>query len=356
MRETVIVTGGAGFIGSCLVRELLAETEWRVVNLDKLSYSGNRASIRELEKHPRHEFVEGDICDRERVESLFADEEPVGLFHLAAESHVDRSIDGPMPFVETNVRGTVNLLTRALAHWQDLPDDERDSFRFLHVSTDEVYGELGETGMFTEETPYDPRNPYAASKASSDFFARSFGETYGLPVVVTNCANNYGPRQFPEKLIPVVILHALRGETIPVYGDGTNVRDWIHVRDHARGLRKVFEEGDVGETYNIGAECERQNIELVRHICRILDEAVDEPAVERHEELIEFVEDRPGHDARYAIDTSKIREELGWETERSFEHGIEATVRWYLENLDWCQEVMEGEYELERLGTARGLE
>ena len=288
-----------------------------------------------------------------RSASIFADEKPRGVYHLAAESHVDRSIDGPMAFVEANVVGTTNLLGRALDYWEALPDDEQDDFRFLNISTDEVFGELGETGAFTEETAYGPRNPYAASKASADHFVRSFHHTYGMPVLVTNCANNYGPRQFPEKLIPVVLLKSLRGEPIPVYGDGTNVRDWIYVHDHARGVRRVFEYGEPGETYNIGAECERQNIELVETICGILDETLSNPGVARHAALLGFVEDRPGHDQRYAIDPSKIRSELDWQPRESFETGMRKTIQWYLDNLDWASEVMEGDYDLERLGRRR---
>lgn len=354
MEETIIVTGGAGFIGSSLVRQLLDETNDTIVNVDKLTYSGHLASVRPLEEHPRYEFVEGDVSDRELVGELFQEYQPRGIFHLAAESHVDRAIDGPGEFVQTNVVGTTNLLEHALDYFGELPSDSRDQFRFLHVSTDEVYGELGEKGQFTEQTPYDPNNPYAASKASADFFVRSWHRTYGLPVVITNCCNNYGPRQFPEKLIPVVLLNGLRGDTIPVYGDGSNVRDWIFVEDHARAVHTVFEEGAVGETYNVGARCERENIELVETICELLDEYLDEPAVDDHTELIEFVEDRPGHDARYAIDPSKIENDLDWTPDTSFDEGLRTTVEWYLDNLDWCEEVMEGEYDLERLGTRRG--
>ena len=354
MNDTLLVTGGAGFIGSALVRQLLDETDARVVVLDKLTYSGNLASLREVEDHPRYEFVEGDVCDRELVASLFEDHAPRGVFHLAAESHVDRSIDGPMEFVETNVVGTVTLLDEALDYWKALDDDDREDFRFLHVSTDEVFGELGDDDFFTEETPYDPRNPYAASKASADMFVRSWESTYDLPVLVTNCANNYGPRQFPEKLIPVVILKSLRGEPIPVYGDGSNIRDWIHVEDHARGLHRVFEDGRVGETYNIGAQVERSNLRLVKTICSILDERLDDPAVDEHASLIEFVTDRPGHDQRYAIDPEKMMTELDWSPRESFDSGMGKTVDWYLDNLDWCSEVLEGEYDLERVGKRTG--
>lgn len=353
MNETVIVTGGAGFIGSALVRQLLAETGYRVVNLDKLTYAGHRASIRPLEDHPRHLFVEGDICDEDLVASLFKREQPRGIFHLAAESHVDRSIDGPSEFVQTNVVGTTNLLEHSLDYWEGLDEQERRAFRFLHISTDEVYGELGESGKFDEGTAYDPNNPYAASKASADHFVRSWNHTYGLPTLITNCANNYGPRQFPEKLIPVVLLNALRGETIPVYGDGTNVRDWIFVTDHAEALHRVFERGTPGEDYNIGARCERQNIELVRTICGLLDDILDDPAVDNHSELIEFVEDRPGHDARYAIDPSKVETELDWKPSTDFESGIRQTIEWYLDNLDWCEEVLDSSEGLVRLGTRR---
>ncbi len=354
MEQTVIVTGGAGFIGSALVRHLLEATDYRVVNLDKLTYAGHRASIRDIEDHPRHEFVHGDICDEQLIASLFEEEQPCGIFHLAAESHVDRSIDGPSEFVQTNVVGTTNLLEHALEYWNDLDDADRKSFRFLHISTDEVYGELGDDGMFDEETPYDPNNPYAASKASADFFVRSWHHTYGLPILITNCANNYGPRQFPEKLIPVVLMKSLRGDPIPVYGDGTNVRDWIYVNDHVDAIHQVFEDGEPGEDYNIGSRCERQNIELVRTLCGILDDELDDPAVDNHADLITFVEDRPGHDARYAIDPSKVEQEIGWQPATDFETGLRHTVQWYLDNLDWCEEVLDDDNDLVRLGTRRG--
>ncbi|MFB6263112.1 MAG: dTDP-glucose 4,6-dehydratase, partial [Bradymonadaceae bacterium] len=293
---------------------------------------------------------EGDVADSDLVGGLLEEEQPRGIYHLAAESHVDRSIDGPLPFVQSNVVGTSVLLEETLEYWSGLPEGDRGDFRFLHVSTDEVYGELGENGFFDEETPYDPSSPYAASKASADMFVRAWHRTYGLPVLITNCGNNYGPRQYPEKLIPVVITKALRGDSIPVYGDGSNVRDWIYVDDHVRGLRAVFDEGEDGETYNIGARCEKQNIELVRKLCQLLDELVPDPAVDRHASLITFVEDRPGHDFRYAIDPEKIETELGWSPEESFESGLRKTVRWYLDNLDWCSAVLEDAYDLERLG------
>lgn len=352
MRNTILVTGGAGFIGSMLVRHLLDETDARVVNLDKLTYSGNRISVAEFEGNERYRFEQIDICDREGVGELFEQERPRGLIHLAAESHVDRSIDGPMEFVRTNVVGTTNLLDCATRYWKELGDDQQADFRFLNVSTDEVFGDLGDEGYFTEQTPYDPHSPYSASKASADHFTRAWQDTYGLPILITNCANNFGPRQFPEKLIPVVILKALRGEEIPIYGDGSNVRDWLYVEDHARAIRRVFEDGTPGDTYNVGANEEWSNLNLVKVVCGLLDEMVDQPAVDEHASLITFVADRPGHDGRYAIDAGKIRSELGWEPRESFESGMERTVRWYLENLDWCEAVMDTNYDLERLGTA----
>jgi dTDP-glucose 4,6-dehydratase len=353
MEKTVLVTGGAGFIGSSLVRHITRDTDYRVINLDKLTYAGHRASVEGLEEEANYRFVKGDINDQQLVNQVLERESPAGIIHLAAESHVDRSIEGPMAFVETNVVGTANLLRCALEYWTDLKNSEQQQFRFLQVSTDEVYGELGEDGYFDENTAFDPSSPYAASKASGDMFVNSWYRTYGLPVLLTNCGNNYGPRQYPEKLIPVVILNALRGDKIPVYGDGQNVRDWIYVEDHSRALWEVFRSGRVGETYSIGARNERTNLEIVRSICRILDKLIAEPEIDDHSSLIEFVEDRPGHDFRYAIDASKIEEELDWAPQESFESGLRKTVQWYLENLEWCNRVMGGAYDLERLG--RGL-
>ena len=351
MKDTILVTGGAGFIGSALVHRLVEQTEHRVVNVDKLTYSGHRASVRSLEGHDRYRFERVDICNRDAVAEIIAQEDPRAVMHLAAESHVDRSIDNPLEFVQTNVVGTTNLLHEATDYWEGLGEVDREAFRFLHVSTDEVFGELGDEGYFTEATPYDPHSPYSASKASGDHFVRAWHDTYGLPVLITNCANNYGPRQFPEKLIPVVILKALEGEPIPVYGDGSNVRDWLHVDDHVRALELVLEEGRPGETYNVGASCEQTNLALVKTVCGALDELLEEPAVDEHAGLIEFVEDRPGHDARYAIDATKLKTELGWEPDYTFREGLQETVKWYLNNLDWCEEVLEGEYDLQRLGT-----
>ncbi len=337
MSQTIIVTGGAGFIGSALVRHLIAETDVRVVNVDKLTYAGNLASLKSVADDPRHHFVEADICDRDRMVELFREFRPDGVIHLAAESHVDRSIDGPAAFIETTVVGTTTLLEVARDYVDDRGD--ADKFRFHHVSTDEVYGELGETGKFRETTAYDPSSPYSASKAASDHFVRAWHETYDLPVVITNCSNNYGPYQFPEKLIPVVIHNAVDGEAIPVYGTGENVRDWLYVDDHVRALMAVYERGETGRTYNIGGDAERTNLEVVESICSILDDRCDEVPDGGHASLIEFVEDRPGHDMRYAIDASRIREELGWAPREDFRSGLEKTVRWYLENREWCEAV-----------------
>jgi dTDP-glucose 4,6-dehydratase len=339
--QPILVTGGAGFIGSALVRHLLDATDRRVINVDALTYSGHRASLTDVEDHPRYRFVHTDICDRGAIESILREEQPAAIMHLAAESHVDRSIDAPLSFVRSNVMGTATLLDCATDYWDTLDEEGRGAFRFLHVSTDEVFGELGDEGYFTEETPYDPHSPYSASKASADHFCRAWHDTYGLPVLISNCANNYGPRQFPEKLIPVVILNALSGDAIPIYGDGSNVRDWLHVDDHARALLQIIEDGKPGETYNVGADTQRTNLELVETVCASLDRHVDDPSVQEHASLIEFVEDRPGHDHRYAIDASKIRAEIGWEPQVPFENGLDATVRWYLNNLDWCRVILE---------------
>jgi dTDP-glucose 4,6-dehydratase len=350
MAKTFVVTGGAGFIGSALVRHLLAETDHRVVNVDSLTYAGNLESLAPVVPNDRYHFERVDIRDRAGLERVFAEYRPDGVLHLAAESHVDRSIDGAAEFIGTNVVGTYTMLETALAYWRGLDGARRAGFRFLHVSTDEVFGSLGDSGHFTESTPYAPRSPYSASKAASDHLARAWHHTYGLPVLLTNCSNNYGPYQFPEKLIPVVILNALRGRPIPVYGDGSNVRDWLYVDDHVRALLTVLERGRVGETYCIGGSNERSNLEVVRTICRLLDRMVEQPAATPHEELITFVTDRPGHDWRYAIDSTRIRRELGWEPRESFESGLERTVRWYLENREWCDRILSGAYQLERLG------
>jgi len=337
MTRTILVTGGAGFIGSAVVRHLVDHTDATVVTVDALTYAGHRENLAPVRDDPAHHFEEADIADAPAMHRLFEEYAPDAVLHLAAESHVDRSIDGPAAFVRTNVVGTQVLLEAARAHWEEqgTPED----FRFLHVSTDEVYGELGETGAFTEETPYDPSSPYSASKAGADHLVRAWQRTYGLPVLITNCSNNYGPYQHPEKLIPVVILRALDGEPIPVYGDGKNVRDWLYVTDHVRALLRVLEDGRVGETYNVGGRCEKENIAVVHQICDILDELRPDAVDEGHRSLITFVEDRPGHDWRYAIDPGKIEEEVGWRPRVGFEEGLRRTVRWYLEHRDWVRAV-----------------
>ena len=330
----ILVTGGAGFIGSALVRHLIQNTAHQVLNLDKLTYAGNLESLDEVARSDRYSFVQGDIRDRDLLDLTLSQFQPDAVMHLAAESHVDRSIDGPAAFVETNVIGTYTLLEASRAYWSGLETRQRDVFRFHHISTDEVYGDLdGTATLFTEETPYAPSSPYSASKASSDHFVRVWGRTYGLPILITNCSNNYGPYHFPEKLIPLVIINALHGKSLPVYGDGQQVRDWLFVEDHARALLKVLEKGIVGETYNIGGHNERTNLEVVNTICALLDELV--PSDAPHADLIAFVTDRPGHDLRYAIDASKIERDLGWVPEETFESGLRKTVEWYLANKDW---------------------
>jgi dTDP-glucose 4,6-dehydratase len=349
---TYLVTGGAGFIGSALVRQLVSETEHRVVNVDSLTYAGNLESLGTARDHARHRFRQVDVCDVLALRAVFDEEQPDGVFHLAAESHVDRSIDAPGTFVQTNLIGTFTLLQEALRYWGSLPAERRDSFRFLHVSTDEVFGALGEQGLFTEHTAYDPSSPYSASKAGSDHLARAWQRTYGLPVVVTNCSNNYGPFQFPEKLIPLIILKALAGEKLPVYGHGEHVRDWLYVDDHARALRLVLSLARPGETYNVGGGNERRNIEVVHEICGLLDQLVPDTAG-AYERLITFVSDRPGHDFRYAIDSGKIRAELGWTPRENFASGLRRTVEWYLLNRRWVDRVTSGAYRGERLGSGR---
>jgi dTDP-glucose 4,6-dehydratase len=345
----VLVTGGAGFIGSNLVRYLLGEGQ-SVLNLDKLTYAGNLSSLKDVESNPNYRFLNADICDSDSLQNAFESFQPDAVMHLAAESHVDRSIDGPADFIQTNVMGTFQMLQAALKHYRQLSDEQRDRFRFLHVSTDEVYGSLGASGLFHEETPYDPHSPYSASKASSDHLARAWFDTYGLPVLVTNCSNNYGPYQFPEKLIPVVILKCLRNEPIPVYGKGENIRDWLHVEDHCRALWRVVTQGSLGQTYNVGGNNEMRNIDLVSLLCEIMDRLHPRKDGASYKGQIHFVTDRPGHDARYAIDASKIDRELGWRPEQSRETGFEQTVRWYLENRDWWEQILNGTYQLERLG------
>jgi dTDP-glucose 4,6-dehydratase len=346
----ILLTGGAGFIGSAVVRQLIRETDSEVVNVDKLTYAGNLASLAETRTDPRHHFEQVDIRDASEVARVFEEHRPAAVMHLAAESHVDRSIDGPGEFITTNVVGTFTLLHAARAYWSKLEGASRDNFRFHHISTDEVYGSLGAEGYFTEETPYDPRSPYSASKASSDHLVRAWHHTYGLPTLVTNCSNNYGPYHFPEKLIPLVILNAKAGKPLPIYGKGDNVRDWLFVDDHASALRLVLERGVPGETYNIGGHNERTNLEVVQDICRLLDEMRPDSPHAPHSKLITFVADRPGHDARYAIDAGKIERELGWRPIETFETGLRRTVAWYLENEEWCRDVQSGGYRQERLG------
>jgi len=346
----ILVTGGAGFIGSAVVRHIIRDTDWTVANVDKLTYAGNLESLAEARTSNRHRHYKVDICERAAVDAVLAEFRPEAILHLAAESHVDRSITGAAPFIETNVNGTFTLLEAALAYWRTLDEAARGRFRFQHISTDEVFGSLGATGLFTETTPYAPNSPYSASKAASDHLVRAWHHTYGLPTLATNCSNNYGPYHFPEKLIPLVTIRALRGETLPVYGKGDNVRDWLHVEDHAEALLLVLRTGRPGETYNIGGNSERRNIDVVRGICRLLDEMQPDAAHRPHESLIKFVTDRPGHDARYAIDASKISTELGWQPRHDFESGLRDTVRWFLDNRGWWERVMSSAYRGERLG------
>ena len=350
----ILVTGGAGFIGSALIRYLVNDTENEVVNLDKLTYAGNLDSLAPVADSPRYVFEQADICDREAVDRIFATHRPDAVMHLAAESHVDRSIDGPGEFIQTNLVGTYTMLDAGRRYWSGLGEAGRAAFRFLHVSTDEVYGDLeGSEDLFREDTPYDPSSPYAATKAGSDHLVRAWGRTFKFPVLVTNCSNNYGPYQFPEKLIPHMILNALEGKPLPIYGDGSQVRDWLYVDDHAKALYRVLKASRLGETYNIGGLNEKKNIDVVRLICAIMDERVsDKPAgVNRFEDLITFVRDRPGHDVRYAIDAGKINADLDWTPDENFESGIRKTVEWYLENREWWQRVLDGSYRLGRLGT-----
>lgn len=351
----ILITGGAGFIGSAVVRHVIENTENEVLNVDKLTYAGNLESLASVADHPRYKFSQTDICDRAALDELFENFQPDAVMHLAAESHVDRSITGPAAFIETNIIGTYQLLEAARHYWNILPENRKKAFRFHHISTDEVYGDLeGTEDLFLETTPYAPSSPYSASKASSDHLVRAWHRTYGLPVVLTNCSNNYGPFHFPEKLIPLVILNALAGKPLPVYGNGTQIRDWLYVEDHARALYKVVTEAAVGETYNIGGHNEQKNIDVVKAICELLEELVpNKPeGLARYQDLITYVTDRPGHDLRYAIDASKIQKDLGWVPQESFETGLRKTVQWYLENQEWCNRVLDGSYKLERLGVS----
>lgn len=353
--RTILVTGGAGFIGSAVCRHIIQQTNDRVINLDKLTYAGNLQSLSEISDSDRYEFVQVDICDREAVEHALEKFQPDLIMHLAAESHVDRSIDGPGEFIQTNIVGTYTLLEAARKYWKSLDSVAAEKFRFHHISTDEVYGDLhGTDDLFTESTPYSPSSPYSASKAGSDHLVRAWHRTFGLPVIVTNCSNNYGPFHFPEKLIPLMILNALAGKALPVYGNGSQIRDWLYVEDHARALYKVVTEGIVGETYNIGGHNEQQNINVVRKICQLLEElAADKKpnGLKKYEDLITYVTDRPGHDVRYAIDASKIERELGWTPQETFESGLRKTVLWFLNNETWWSSVLNGSYRLERLGS-----
>jgi dTDP-glucose 4,6-dehydratase len=350
-QRNILVTGGAGFIGSAVCRHLIGRGDTRVVNLDKLTYAGNLASLAEVADSPDYRFVQGDIGDLALVSALLEEERPDAVMHLAAESHVDRSIDGPGEFIETNIVGTFRMLQAALGYWRGLESERKKRFRFHHISTDEVFGDLPfDSGVFTEETPYDPSSPYSASKAASDHLVRAWQRTYGLPVVLSNCSNNYGPYHFPEKLIPLVILNALHERELPVYGEGANVRDWLYVEDHARALDRIVSDGAVGETYLIGGRAERTNLEVVRTICRLLDEKRPRSGGVRYEELIAFVADRPGHDRRYAIDPGKTERELGWTPQETFEGGMARTIDWYLAREDWWRPLREKKYAGERLG------
>ncbi len=352
--KTIIVTGGAGFIGSAVVRHLINNSDYRVVNYDKLTYAGNLESLKSVSDNPRYRFVNGDICDPAAVGALFDQYKPNAIMHLAAESHVDRSITGPSDFINTNIVGTSILLEAGRNYWEQLKDNF--GFRFHHVSTDEVFGSLGSTDLFHEQSAYKPSSPYSASKAASDHLVRAWHETYGMPIIVTNCSNNYGPYQFPEKLIPLVILNALEGKSLPIYGKGEQVRDWLYVDDHARALCLVMEQGKLGDTYNIGGHNEKRNIDVVVTICQLLDEIVDRypKGVSKFEDLISFVTDRPGHDQRYAIDASKIQNTLGWIPQESFETGLAKTIEWYLNNKNWCYQLAEGSYLGQRLGLVSG--
>ncbi|MDT0217930.1 dTDP-glucose 4,6-dehydratase [Alcaligenes sp. AB3] len=349
----ILVTGGAGFIGSALIRHLIQETEHSVLNVDKLTYAGNLESLASVQEHPRYQFAQNDIQDGPAIQALLARFQPDAIMHLAAESHVDRSLDGPAAFIQTNIVGTCTLLECARHYWNTLPEPKKSNFRFHHISTDEVYGDLhNTTEFFVETTPYAPSSPYSASKASSDHLVRAWQRSYGLPTLLSNCSNNYGPYHFPEKLIPHMILNALKGQALPVYGEGKQIRDWLYVEDHVRALLTVLKKGQVGQTYNIGGHNEQQNIHVVLEICALLEElAPVKPAgIQRYTDLITYVQDRPGHDQRYAIDASKIERELGWRPQETFETGLRRTVQWYLENSGWWERILNGQYQLHRLG------
>lgn len=348
--KKVLITGGAGFIGSNLVHYLVDNRFAEVINVDKLTYAGNLASLSQIENERNYHFEQADICNQKTIHDVFRKYEPDLVMHLAAESHVDRSIEGPVEFLNTNIMGTYNLLDIGYNYWISLRGEKKDRFRFLHISTDEVFGSLGKEGIFNEQTAYDPRSPYSASKASSDHLVRAWQHTYGFPALITNCSNNYGPYQYPEKLIPVIILNALQGKSIPVYGQGENIRDWLFVEDHVKALWLVLNKGITGETYCIGGNNEQHNIDVVKMICALMDELNDNPKVKKHNDLITFVQDRPGHDLRYAIDTTKIKKELSWQPQTTFKDGIRKTVKWYLDNLQWCETVLKGKLNLERLG------
>ena len=354
MSNSYIITGGAGFIGANFIHYLVeAEPDSQILNLDKLTYAGNPASLVAIEKHPNYSLIKGDICDQQLIERIIKDFKPSVIVHFAAESHVDRSIEGPDSFIETNILGTYNLLKVAKAYLEQLSSPEQEAFRFLHVSTDEVYGSLGEDGFFTEETPYTPNSPYSASKAASDHLVRAWFHTYGFPVLTTNCSNNYGPYQFPEKLIPVIIFNALDGKPLPIYGDGSNIRDWLYVTDHCKAIHRVIRSGKRGETYNVGGNNEKTNLEVVKTICTLLDE-VEPKRSGSYLDQITFVTDRPGHDRRYAIDAGKIKRDLGWQPEENFESGMRKTVRWYLDHREWVENILSGGYRLERIGLKKG--
>lgn len=349
-QKTLIITGGAGFIGSALIRRLIAQSEYLIINVDKLTYAGNLESLASIASHPNYTFVEADICDAKKMSDIFRRFQPDAVMHLAAESHVDRSIDGPADFVQTNLVGTYTLLEAARSYWNTLSSTNAKAFRFHHISTDEVYGSLGDTGLFEETTPYQPNSPYSATKAGSDHLVRAWHHTFGLPVLMTNCSNNYGPFQFPEKLIPLMINNAVTGKSLPIYGNGDNIRDWLYVDDHVEALQLVLERGHVGESYNIGGFNEHTNVDVVETLCDILDELLPGSMHLPHKNLIEFVTDRPGHDQRYAIDASKIQRELNWQPRETFATGLRKTVQWYLDNHEWSQRVMDGSYQQNRLG------